>query len=190
MEEGRRCVRLDDNSFVVSAGGWKQRQNEAISRDEYTRRVTGAFGIDAGRARDSYNMVELNSVLNECEFHEKHVVPWVDVQARDARTNQVIEDGELGCLAFYDGSALSYPCFVLAEDYGFVYSDKCRCGRIGKRVKVVRRLEGIESRGCALKMARDRSGPQDWEQGERYFKSYFRRRDLYERRGKSNGNGG
>ena len=162
---------LPGNSFVVSAGGWKNRQREAIPRQEYKSKVKSTFGIDLCAVRDSFNMVELNTVVNECEYHQKHVLPWMNVVARDPKTNEVLQDGEVGILAFYDSTSFSYPCFILSEDYGITYSDKCDCGRIGKRFEIVRRMNRIESRGCALKMATDKKVDRN---STRYYKSFFR----------------
>jgi long-chain-fatty-acid---luciferin-component ligase len=180
LELERRTIPLPPNSFIISGGGWKNRENDAIPRDSFATLVQSAFEVGPASVRDSYNMVELNSVLNECEHHEKHVMPWLDVHARDPRTNAVVRDGESGVLAFCDGSAFSYPCFVLSEDYGTTVDGRCACGRYGQRVRIVRRLEGVEARGCALKMA---GGSEvNASTRNRFFKSFYRRPDLYARR--------
>lgn len=170
---------LRDTSFIVSAGGWKRHQNEAIARPAYTDLVMRAFGILETAVRDEFNMVELNSVLTECQAHEKHVLPWLDVNTRDPRTNEPLPEGTEGILAYCDGSARSYPCFILGEDYGVVESGPCSCGRIGKRVRIVRRLEGIEARGCALKMATGADDSESMDITTRFYKSYFRLPEPY-----------
>ncbi|RCX11150.1 long-chain-fatty-acid---luciferin-component ligase [Anaerobacterium chartisolvens] len=171
-------IKLKGNSFVISAGGWKNMSNKAIPREDYTSLVTDTFKIDSRYVRDSYNMVELNSVINECECHEKHILPWVEAFARDPKTNEVLKDGQLGILSFYDGSSLSYPCFILSEDYGIVSLQKCKCGRVGKRIKIVKRMEGIEARGCALKMATSNASIKT-DASNRFYKSYYRNPDMY-----------
>ena len=172
VETDRRVLPLPENSFVVSAGGWKRAARESIPRPAFSALVERVFALEKQCVRDSFNMVELNTVLSECEYREKHLPPWVEVYARDPVTNTVLKDGEGGILAFYDGSAYSYPCFILSEDYGVTSSGRCACGRYGKRVKILRRMGGIEARGCALKMA----GASDARNNnrDRFFKSYFR----------------
>jgi len=166
------------NSYVISAGGWKNRQKEAIPRQKYQEIVKNTFEVDSAAVRDSFNMVELNTVLNECKYHQKHVLPWMDVVARDPKTNKMLPDGEVGILAFYDSSSYSYPCFILGEDYGLTRTGRCKCGWIGKRIEIVRRMNRIESRGCALKMAADKKVDRN---STRYYKSFFRNPSLFKK---------
>jgi long-chain-fatty-acid---luciferin-component ligase len=172
-------VCLNGRSFIISAGGWKDRQNKAISRENYANIVSNTFKIKQSFIRDSFNMVELNTVLNECEYHEKHVLPWVDVIARAPQNNKPLDDNQMGILSFYDASALSYPCFILSEDYGITISGKCKCGRHGKRIKIIKRMNRIESRGCALKMGAFDKKQKMSHHSKRYFKSFFRDPALY-----------
>jgi len=103
---------------------------------------------------------------------------WVDVVVRDPKTNEALPDGQVGILSLYDGSALSYPCFILSEDYGVAESGRCGCGRHGKRVRVIRRMEGMEARGCALKMAAITDETKS-NVSNRFFKSFYRCPELY-----------
>jgi long-chain-fatty-acid---luciferin-component ligase len=161
-------------SFVVSAGGWKGEAARAIDAREFRKEVAESLRIGSeSQVRDSYNMVELNGVITECEAHEKHVPPWIEVQARDARTNELVADGELGVLGFLDASATSYPAFILSEDFGRVREGRCACGREGQRVQVVRRVNRVEARGCALKMAI--GGELGSPQATRFHLSIYRR---------------
>lgn len=180
-------ISLKGNSYIISAGGWKDKQDEVISRKEYMNIVKNTFKLNSFFIRDSYNMVELNTVISECEYHEKHVLPWVEVLVRDPKTNNSLGDDKLGILSFYDGSSLSYPCFILSEDYGITNSGKCECGRFGKRLKIVKRMERIESRGCALKMAFIEKKLKNSNASNRFYKSYFRCPDLYLEELKHNG---
>ena len=123
-------------------------------------------------------MVELNSVVIECRCHQKHILPWMDVIAFDPKTNSPLYDGEEGILCFYDASSLSYPCFIMSEDYGKVYSQNCECGLVTKRFEITRRLNTVESRGCALKMAADIKHV-DKNANTRFFKSYYRNKDMF-----------
>jgi long-chain-fatty-acid---luciferin-component ligase len=163
-----------DDAFVVSAGGWKNERGKAIGTNAFRARVAGAFRMRSeSQIRDSFNMVELNSVINECSAHVKHAPPWLEVQSRDPKTNRVLPPGESGVLAFLDPSASSYPCFVLSEDVGTVTSGRCACGREGSMLHVERRLERVEARGCALRMAV--GGAAAREPNARFFQSVFRR---------------
>jgi len=145
---------LSPASFVITGGGWKADGDRRIVPREFRESVRRGLGIpDTSQVRDSFNMVELNSVIHECSAHEKHPPPWVDVQSRDPETNAPLPPGAVGVLAFLDATATSYPGFILSEDFGTVVTGRCACGRSGQRLRVTRRMNRIESRGCALKMS-------------------------------------
>jgi long-chain-fatty-acid---luciferin-component ligase len=162
-----------DKSYVISAGGWKSFENKAIAPAQFRSVVMASLGMsNAAQIRDSFNMVELNTVISECEHHRKHIPPWLIVQSRDPKTNVVLPDGEVGILAFMDAGSFSYPCFILSEDFGAVDSGVCQCGRGGGTFHIVRRMSGIEQRGCALKMSAQ--GPHKSQASARFFTSVYR----------------
>ncbi len=155
MEE--RGERLDlgaRDGYVVTAGGWKRREDEAVSRSELSELVEERLGIQRSRIRDAYNMVELNTLLLECEHGRKHIPPWLVVLARRPADMSVADPGEEGVLSFLDPTAVSYPCFVLSDDLGEVHRGPCECGRDGETLLVSRRLDSVEQRGCGLKLER------------------------------------
>ncbi len=172
--EGRRTWgTFPERSFVISAGGWKDRKSNVIDAATFRQKVADAFGAKPSQIRDSYNMVELNSVVHECEFHHKHVPPWLEVQARDARTNRVLGDEREGVLGFLDASATSFPGFIMSEDLGVTRSGECACGRFGQRLQITRRVNRVEARGCALRMAASASGGPSHVR-DRFFTSVYR----------------
>jgi len=180
IKEDVEKIPLGSGAYIISAGGWKRRNNEAITKQEYLDVVTDAFDIATEQVRDCYNMVELNSIICECSCHKKHVYPWLDVFARDPKTNEVLPDGEEGILCFYDGGAFSYPGFIMSEDYGRVSSETCKCGRVGKTIEIVRRMEKVEARGCALKMDAGLVKMGKQQGSNRFYKSYFRNPELFQ----------
>ena len=172
--EGEALPPSHPRALVVSAGGWKTLQKQAISAPAFRATAMRTLNIhDESQVRDSFNMVELNTVLNECEHHHKHVPPWLIVQSRHPQTNEVLPDREIGVLCFMDAGALSYPCFIMSEDFGFVNRSVCTCGRHGGTFEITRRMTRIEQRGCALKMSG--AGAQRSTVGsERFFASIYR----------------
>lgn len=171
---------LTPRSFVISAGGWKSKQNKAINKIDFINIVSDAFQTkDHSQIRDCFNMVELNTIILECEHHHKHIPPWLSIQARDPKTNSLLKNGESGILAFLDATAVSYPCFILSEDIGTVSDLTCRCGRSGKVVNIERRMSRIEARGCALKMTAGNKNKAQKDSKDRYFESFYRNPDVY-----------
>lgn len=138
----------------ITAGGWKRFKSRQLLPKELQERVVNNFtGCTEDNFFDVYNSVELNSCVSECPYHYKHTMPWTRIIAIDPVTGKPMPEGETGLLAVYDASSLSYPCFILTDDYGRVLFDgSCECGRTGQGVEFIRRVETVESRGCALKM--------------------------------------
>jgi long-chain-fatty-acid---luciferin-component ligase len=147
-------LNLGLDALVATIGGWKRRQSEVVARDEFSMRVARALGIpDVSRIRDTFNMVELNSVFFECRFHRKHCPPWVVANVRDPETLDALPSGASGILAFLDPTPTSYPGFILSDDFGAVEGCvTCECGIVGDIVSIHRRVNRVESRGCALKL--------------------------------------
>lgn len=148
LDLGRR------HGFLITAGGWKRRSAERIDRTRFHDLVGRWLGIEAPQIRDLFNMVELNSLIYECEHHAKHAPPWLGVHARRPSDLSVCEPGEPGLLCFLDPTATSYPGFILSDDLGTVGADPCPCLRAGTTFSIERRITSVDERGCALKMDR------------------------------------
>ncbi|WP_033213718.1 hypothetical protein [Kitasatospora phosalacinea] len=149
-------LRLHPDSLVATIGGWKRASGRSIPRAEFVGLMLDAFGLaDAARVRDTFNMVELNTVMFECAHHRLHVPPWLYADAKDPRTLEPAEPGETGVLGFVDATPTSYPGFVLSDDFGRVDRGvECGCGRTGDVLHLERRINRVEGRGCALKLDR------------------------------------
>jgi len=155
LEERDITLKLaEQDALVLTAGGWKKREGASVSREALTARIEAFLGIPATSVRDAYNMVELNTVLFECEAHRKHIPPWLIATTRRPSDLSVGQSGEEGILSFCDPTAQSYPAFVLSDDFGIVEEGRCRCGRYGATLTMTRRIAAIEERGCGLSLER------------------------------------
>lgn len=156
LEAERRRPRLEGNFFVITAGGWKRDEDRAIPPAQFREICRRALpGLDDRRVRDTFNMVELNTILPECAHHRKHVPVWLDVFAIDLDSYRPAPAGKQGLLAFADASPTSYPGFLMSGDLGRIAQvDDCPCGRPGLCVEVTRRVNTIEARGCALRIVK------------------------------------
>lgn len=145
------------NFFVITAGGWKKFIGDSVSRTDFNSYCKKMFiGLKDTRIRDVFNMVELNTILPECECGSKHIPVWLDIYPINLDTYQPCEIGEMGLLGFIDASPTSYPGFVMSGDLGKItYVDNCPCGKTGLCLEVIRRINTIESRGCALKIEKN-----------------------------------
>jgi long-chain-fatty-acid---luciferin-component ligase len=138
---------------VVTAGGWKRDSGTVIDRRNFLEAVIGGLSLPGPEhVRDAFNQVELNTVIMECDANRKHVPPWLEVIVRDPRTLEPVPNGQIGLLSYLDPTATSFPCFLLADDFGTLEFQTCTCGRSGRLLTVERRIERAEDWGCALKM--------------------------------------
>lgn len=147
-------LELGADFTVVTIGGWKRRRDVEISRATFVEEVRQGLGLaTVDQVRDAFNMVELNTVVMECKASVKHIPPWLEVAALDIRTLAPLADGEVGILSYADPTAQSFPGFILSDDFGSVGRDiNCPCGVQSDTLKIDRRINTLETRGCALKI--------------------------------------
>jgi long-chain-fatty-acid---luciferin-component ligase len=152
-EEGLALDLGTRGGFLVTGGGWKAFAGEQVDRQVFVTSCMQGFGLlRPARVRDAYNMVELNTVILECEFGVKHIPPWLVVEALDPGTLSPVPPGATGLLGFWDPLPRSYPGFILSDDFGMIGQGTCRCGRSGRTMDYWRRVAKVEGRGCALTM--------------------------------------
>ncbi|WP_088104087.1 LuxE family acyl-protein synthetase [Halalkalibacter urbisdiaboli] len=145
---------LDNNSFIVTLGGWKRFTGQQISREEFNRRCEEFLGVKQENVRDMYGLVETNMLGIECNHHKKHIPPWIHISIRNPKNVlEEVKPGERGVIAIYDATSTSYPGFILTEDVGYIYSDHhCSCGRTGQMLHYISRLPGVEVGCCAINL--------------------------------------
>ncbi len=142
---------LPENSLVFTAGGWKSINGEMMTREAFCNLITSFFGVEESRIFDIFNQVESNTLLFECQCHQKHIPAGFHVIVRDPVTFEKVEDGKEGVISFLDSSSNSYPAFVITDDIGYV-TNGCECGYKGQVFHYVRRVNTVETKGCAMKM--------------------------------------
>ena len=144
---------------LVHSGGWKKLSEQAVSREEFRRRLAQRLGI--ARCHDFYGMVEqVGSVHLEGEDGFLYPPCFADVIIRDLNTWREAQPGQPGVIEVLSALPLSYPGHaVLTEDLGVVHGiDDSSCGRLGKRFSVLGRVPRAELRGCSDTHAYGRAG--------------------------------
>ena len=58
-DNGLPDLNFGNQSYVLTGGGWKKSEEEAISREDFIQAVESALGIPAANQRDGYGLVEL-----------------------------------------------------------------------------------------------------------------------------------
>ena len=138
------------NGILIHGGGWKKLVSEAVSHDEFHRRLKDVCGIE--KIHDYYGMVEQTGcIYMECECGHLHASVFSDVITRRPLDFAECEIGEKGIIQVVSTIPESYPGHsLLTEDEGVVLGiDDCPCGRKGKYFKIDGRLKNAEIRGCS-----------------------------------------
>ena len=135
---------------LIHGGGWKKLISEAVSHDEFHRRMKDACGLT--HIHDYYGMVEQTGcIYMECECGHLHASVFSDVITRRPIDFSECEIGEKGIIQVVSAIPESYPGHsLLTEDEGVILGeDDCPCGRKGKYFKIEGRLKNAEIRGCS-----------------------------------------
>lgn len=138
------------NGILIHGGGWKKLIGEAVSAEEFRRRLTDICGLY--HIHNYYGMVEQTGcIYMECEYGHLHASIFSDVIIRRARDFSICESGESGIIEVVSSIPESYPGHCLmTEDVGQILGeDDCPCGRKGKYFNVEGRLKNAEIRGCS-----------------------------------------
>jgi hypothetical protein len=139
------------NVRVLHSGGWKRLQQQAVSKDAFTRGVASALGCSPGRVIDFYGMIEnVGVIYPDCEQGNKHVPAFAEVIIRNPLTLEPVEPGQQGLVQVCSVLPSSFPGFLaLTEDIAELIShDGCPCGRRGTSFRFVSRAPKAEVRGC------------------------------------------
>lgn len=138
------------NGILIHGGGWKKLASEAVSPEEFHRRLEDVCGLHD--IHDYYGMVEQTGcIYMECSCGHLHASTYSDVITRRASDFSVCDIGEKGIIQVVSMLPESYPGHsLLTEDEGVILGeDDCPCGRKGKYFKVLGRLPQAEIRGCS-----------------------------------------
>lgn len=138
------------NGILIHGGGWKKLLSEAVSQDEFKKKLNEVCGIK--NVHDYYGMVEQTGcIYMECEEGHLHASIFSDVITRRHTDFSACDIGEKGIIQVVSMLAESYPGHsLLTEDEGIILGeDDCPCGRKGKYFKVLGRLKNAEIRGCS-----------------------------------------
>ena len=138
------------NGILIHGGGWKKLVSEAVSHDEFHKRLKDICGLE--HIHDYYGMVEQTGcIYMECECGHLHASIYSDVITRRPFDFSECDAGEKGIIQVVSTIPESYPGHsLLTEDEGVVLGiDDCPCGRKGKYFKIDGRLKNAEIRGCS-----------------------------------------
>jgi len=147
----RSGVRLQlPEAVLVHSGGWKKLQEEAVSAEEFRRRLEAVTGIQ--RALNFYGMVEqVGGVFMENALHHLHASIFSNVIIRDPLTLEPLPHGQQGLVQVLSVLPGSYPGHsILTEDMGIIHGeDDDAAGMPGRYFEIIGRVPRAELRGCS-----------------------------------------
>lgn len=136
------------NGILIHSGGWKKLIDQAVSPDEFRKRLAG---VGLTRVHNYYGMVEqIGTIFLEGPDGGSLYCPdFADVVVRDPQTWAELPPGQPGLLEVVSTLPTSYPGHVLlTEDLGVVHGIDDGAWP-GKRFSVLGRLPRAEARGCS-----------------------------------------
>lgn len=146
-----------ENAVLAVGGGWKSFSGEPVPQEKFRSDISKILGIQEKNIRDIYAFTETDCMHPECEYHNKHILPWQDVIIRDVESLEPVEVGEKGLVNVINPSAHSYAgVSILQDDIGRItLEDTCQCGRKGKVLEIIGRAKGVEAKGCGAQLAEE-----------------------------------
>jgi hypothetical protein len=143
--------RLDlSNGILIHSGGWKKLQDQAVSNEEFKKRLRDASGLH--RIYNFYGMVEqVGSIYLEGEDGYLYPPNFSDIIIRDLNTWEELPPGKPGLIQVVSVLPRSYPGHsILTEDIGIQQeTSSSPVVRHGKPFTVVGRVPKAELRGCS-----------------------------------------
>ena len=149
LERSGRRLSLP-GGVLVHSGGWKKRQEAAVSPAAFRERVEAATGVD--QVINFYGMVEqVGGVYFENPIHHLHAPIFSEIIIRDPITLAPLPDGEPGLVQVLSCLPTSYPGHsLLTEDLGVVRGvDPEGTGMGGRCFEILGRVPKAELRGCS-----------------------------------------
>ena len=138
------------NGYLLTAGGWKKLVNLNISNEDFKKTGQEICGITY--YVDHYGMAEQTGcIYAECAYGHLHASVYSDVIIRSYADFSPCKIGERGFIQLLSSLPHSYPGHsILTEDEGMIEGeDDCPCGRKGKYIRILGRVEQAEIRGCS-----------------------------------------
>ncbi|MCX7905765.1 MAG: hypothetical protein N2446_03595 [Elusimicrobiales bacterium] len=145
-----RYPKLNQNSFVITGGGWKTLENEAIDKSVFRKILSDNLSIPVENIRDLFGMVEHGVAYVDCKYGNFHIPIYGKIVSLDPYTLKPLKYSKKGLLEFITPYLTSYPSFVLlSTDWGKII-EGCDCGLDGPVLQVLGRAGIVKHKGCAI----------------------------------------
>ncbi|NOY23296.1 MAG: acyl-protein synthetase [Acidobacteria bacterium] len=141
---------LPAESLVITAGGWKDKEEKKIPIEVFREELSGLLGIGEDRMRDVYGFVEHGVPYVTCSKGHFHVPIYSRAYARKPGSLEVLDYGEKGLLHVISPYNLAQPALsVLSTDYVRIRKG-CGCGIETDYIELAGRAGVKKHQGCAI----------------------------------------
>jgi len=152
--EGEDPIRLPENSYLLTGGGWKAAEDKSVTRPQFRKMVTDRLGIPDENMRDGFGMAEHSAPYIECRHHRFHVPVYNRILVREPETLAVLPPGKTGLLEFITPfNAMMPNLAILSTDLGYLDPEPCGCGWQAPTFTLVGRGGLVKHKGCAITAA-------------------------------------
>lgn len=155
LQDNHMTFNLSNKSVILTGGGWKQYNDQAIDKEELHGLVESVLGIPAKNCRDFYSAVEHSVAYPECKHHHMHVPIWSRVVIRDVKTLEPVGFDQPGFLSFISPLVSSMPISSIIMGDMAVLRDgsQCGCGITTPYFEVLGRAGTSRGKSCAMTAA-------------------------------------
>ena len=154
LERQGKRFEFGERASILTAGGWKTRENESIPSEDFRKRVEQSFGVPDTNISDHYGMIEMNAAMTTCPEGHYYHLPYTHLKPLVLDSDlEPVGYGEKGRFAFLDALAGSYPGFIMSGDEVRLLEHCPICDRPGPVLdRTIERLSSEEMRGCAAQV--------------------------------------
>lgn len=145
-----RYPRLNPLSFVITGGGWKTLEDEAIEKKVFRKILADNLSIPLENVRDLFGMVEHGVAYVDCRLGNFHIPIYGHIIVRDPYTLKPLGFGKKGLGEFMTPYLTSYPSFVILAGDWVELEEGCSCQIAGPILKLHGRAGVRKHKGCAV----------------------------------------
>lgn len=149
--EEKLLFKLSPGSKVIHIGGWKNLEDQKVSRTCFLEHIQSTLGIEPENVFDFYGFTEQMGMVYANRSDYPKVTPlYSEIIIRDFKTLLPVTDGEAGLVQFLSPIPHSYPGIsVLTDDIGRILGRAQDSeGRWGTQFEIIGRAKKAEKRGC------------------------------------------
>jgi phenylacetate-coenzyme A ligase PaaK-like adenylate-forming protein len=144
-------LQLHPASLILTGGGWKAAEKNALTREQFREMCTEVFSISPQNQRDAFGMAEHSAPYFTCSHHQFHVPVFNRLIIRDPVSLQPLPPDKSGLLQLVTPfNAMMPNLSILSTDWAMMHSKPCDCGKKSPTFQILGRSGLTKHKGCAI----------------------------------------